>query len=76
MPADDYVRISALKKRCLALGVAVKKSEMLRAGLHALDRISDENLLIVVGAVERIKTGRPRGEKIQKREKRDRVDKK
>jgi len=67
MPANDYARIGTLKKRCLTLGLAVKKSEMLRAGLHALERISDENLIVIVGAVEQIKTGRPSGKKHAKR---------
>jgi hypothetical protein len=66
MPANDYARIASLKKRCLDLGIAVKKSELLRAGLHALEQISDANLTRVVSAVERIKTGRPLGHKLDK----------
>ena len=59
MPVIDYMLIGALKARCIGLGFAVKKSELLRAGLHVLGRISDENLAQVVAAVESVKTGRP-----------------
>ncbi len=63
MPAIDYARIGVLKDRCIGLGFAIKKSELLRAGLHVLGRISDEDLAQVVAAVESVKTGRPPGEK-------------
>ena len=44
MPARDYGLIAELKKRCRALGVDVKKSELLRAGLAALHGFDDERL--------------------------------
>jgi hypothetical protein len=66
MPVFDYELIGALKSKCIDLGVAVKKSELLRAGLHALTRISDENLAQVIAAVESVKTGRPKGKKKKK----------
>jgi hypothetical protein len=61
MPVADYEMIGALKRRCLGLGIAVKKSELLRAGLATLQRLSDESLAQVVDAVESVKTGRPPG---------------
>jgi hypothetical protein len=67
MPVGDYELIGVLKKKCIGLGIAVKKSELLRAGLHALGRISDENLTQVVAAVENVKTGRPPGKKKRKK---------
>jgi hypothetical protein len=67
MPVLDYELIGALKSKCIGLGLAVKKSELLRAGLHALTQISDENLARVVSAVERVKTGRPKGKKKRKK---------
>jgi hypothetical protein len=63
MPLADYELIGTLKQRCLGLGIAVKKSELLRAGLATLQRQSDENLARVVAAVENVKTGRPPGGK-------------
>ena len=59
MPENDYANIAALKKKCLAAGVHVKKSELLRAGLTHLTKLSNPDLLKTVNQVERIKTGRP-----------------
>ena len=66
MPAAEHQLIGALKKRCIGLGVAIKKSELLRAGL-SLVRLPDEGLAKVVAAVESVKTGRPPGKKKKKR---------
>ena len=63
MPAVDYERIAKLKKKCLALGVGVKRSELLRAGLIALESLPDTDLVRTVGKVESVKTGRPASEK-------------
>jgi hypothetical protein len=67
MPAAEHQLIGALKNRCLGLGVAIKKSELLRAGLAALVRLPDEGLAKAVAAVESVKTGRPPGKKKKKR---------
>jgi len=67
MPAAEHQLIGALKKRCIGLGVAIKKSELLRAGLASLVRLPDEALAKVVAAVESVKTGRPPGKKKKKR---------
>jgi len=67
MPAAEHQLIGALKKRCIGLGVAIKKSELLRAGLASLVRLPDEGLAKVVAAVESVKTGRPPGKKKKKR---------
>ena len=66
MPLADYALIGSLKVKCLGMGIAVKKSELLRAGLHALMQISDQNFVEVVSAVESVKTGRPPGKKRKK----------
>jgi hypothetical protein len=59
MPRNDYDKIGELKKRLQHLGVAAKKSELLRAGLHALEQLSDAQLKQRIEGVEKIKTGRP-----------------
>ncbi|AQV99008.1 hypothetical protein BJN34_34580 [Cupriavidus necator] len=59
MPEYDYGRLAELKRKCLAGGVQVKKSELLRAGLLALEALSEKRLLSVVAQVEAVKTGRP-----------------
>lgn len=63
MPRGDYELIATLKKRCIALGTALKKSELLRAGLAALQRMPDERLAEAANAVQNVKTGRPPGKK-------------
>ena len=59
MPENEYMQFAALKRRCLMAGVHVKKSELLRAGLICLIKLSDPELVNVVGRVEILKTGRP-----------------
>lgn len=67
MPRGDYELIGVLKQRCIGLGIARSKSELLRAGLTALNQLPDGNLTRVVAAVESVKTGRPRGAKKKKK---------
>lgn len=59
MPEDDYAQFAALKRKCLLAGIPVKKSELLRAGLICLSKLTDTKLLHTVGQVEILKTGRP-----------------
>ena len=78
MPIGDYERIAELKERCIRLGLAMKKSELLRAGLAALDQLPDHALKSVASGVESVKTGRPAGrkKKKKKRKKGDRARRK
>jgi hypothetical protein len=59
MPREDYEQLAVLKQRCLDAGVAVKKSELVRAALLLLASEPTEHLLAAVKAVEPVKTGRP-----------------
>lgn len=59
MPASDYELISQIKSRCLKTGTSVNKSEVLRAGLAALDAMSEKELRAVIGRLTKVKTGRP-----------------
>ncbi|MBD1997952.1 hypothetical protein H6G00_15175 [Leptolyngbya sp. FACHB-541] len=59
LPSGDYELIAALRQRCLKSAVNVNKSEVIRAGLHALNQLSDEDLLYVVDGLAKVKTGRP-----------------
>jgi hypothetical protein len=63
MPAREYARIAELKKRCLAAGVAVKKSELLRAGLAAIHELPDDRLAQAIAAVVSSRTARGSGKK-------------
>lgn len=60
MPQSDYAMIAAFKEVFLKNGMHVKKSEVLRAGLHALDNLSAAQLKKTFAALESIKTGRPK----------------
>jgi len=60
MPDADYALIGLLKKRALAGAREVKKSELLRAGLHTLQALGDEAFLSTLAAIPSVKTGRPR----------------
>ena len=62
IPKPEFEKIDALKKRALALGVSVKKSELLRAGLLILSGMSDTAFKAAVANVPVIKTGRPEAE--------------
>ena len=63
-PEQDYLKISELKKTCLAAGIHVKKGEILRAGLHLLAKLTLEELKQVVDQVEKVQTGRPSSSEI------------
>lgn len=59
IPKTEYVQIATLKKRAMDLGLEVKKSELIRAGLLLLTAASDTALRKAVGNVPTLKTGRP-----------------
>ncbi len=59
MPKDEYAVLELLKQRALGLNKAVKKSELLRAGVLALSKASDAGFLSYIDAVPNLKTGRP-----------------
>ncbi len=59
MPESEYAAIAAIKKRCLALGIAAKKSEVLRAAIFGLAKLGDEELVAAIQRLDKIKTGRP-----------------
>jgi hypothetical protein len=59
MPEPEYALIAALKKRCLSAGVPAKKSEILRAAVAYLAKLSDTSVLAAVRRLDIIKTGRP-----------------
>jgi hypothetical protein len=60
MPQNDYTKIAELKQVCLKAGVHVKKSELLRAGLNALSKLSTAQLKRLIAQMEQVKTGRPK----------------
>lgn len=59
MPEAEHAVITGLKKRCLSLDVAARKSEVLRAALAVLARLSDAEVAAAIQGLAVIKTGRP-----------------
>jgi hypothetical protein len=59
MPEAEYALIAAVKKRCIAQGVAMKKSEVLRAAIIAFAAQSDAAVTAALRSLDAIKTGRP-----------------
>jgi len=60
MPQADYELITLLKKRSLQSGIETNKSEILRAGLLALNQMTERDFLDKIETVEKVKTGRPK----------------
>jgi hypothetical protein len=59
LPKGELLQITEMKKRAMALGVEVKKSELIRAGLQALASMADTAFKKAMANVPTIKTGRP-----------------
>jgi hypothetical protein len=60
MPESDFALVGHLKERTLGFKRPVKKSELLRAGLHALAVLSDAELRKRLDALVPLKAGRPK----------------
>lgn len=63
IPGDEYELISRIKKRCMKAGVSANKSEVLRAGLAALDGMPEKELAKLFQSLTKVKTGRPAAKK-------------
>lgn len=60
IPKSEYAILTALKQRAVGLARPAKKSEILRAGVAALNALSDKAFLSALNAVPSLKTGRPK----------------
>lgn len=60
MPRTDFSLIETLKQRALNFRRPTKKSELLRAGLYALDAMDDASLHGALEALVSLKPGRPK----------------
>ncbi len=60
MPRADFSLINSLKERALTFRRPTKKSELLRAGLHALSTLPDAKLKLVLEGLVPLKAGRPK----------------
>jgi hypothetical protein len=59
MPESEHDLIAAVKKCCVAKGLAVKKSEVLRAAIIGFSAKSDTAVIAALQTLKVIKTGRP-----------------
>ena len=59
MPLSDKLLINELKIKGLSLGIDTNKSEIVRAGLQALNNLPDSKLKTILKSIPKIKTGRP-----------------
>lgn len=59
IPDGEYELISLIKKRCMKAGISASKSEVLRAGLAALDAMTEKDLARIFDGLTKVKTGRP-----------------
>ena len=60
MPSADFALIHQLKERGLGFKRAIRKSELLRAGLQALAAMDDARLMALLDRLPALKAGRPR----------------
>ena len=60
IPKSEYMVLTELKLRAAQLSRPVKKSELLRAGIGALNAMQDKAFLTALGSVPSLKTGRPK----------------
>ena len=63
IPKTEYAVLHALKARSQKMGHAVKKSELLRAGIKLMEGLSDSAFKAALQQVPVIKTGRPKSAK-------------
>jgi hypothetical protein len=60
IPKSEYAVLEGLKLRAASLTRPVKKSELLRAGIAALNTMGDKAFLSALNGVPSLKTGRPK----------------
>jgi hypothetical protein len=63
MPENEYQVLGDVKKAFLKIGISVKKSELLRAGVALIKAMEIGNLKTVIDGLPPIKAGRPKKEK-------------
>jgi hypothetical protein len=60
MPEAEYAVLSEVKKACIAAGIEVKKSQLLRVGLVLLKKTPISALKTLVEELQPLKAGRPK----------------
>ncbi|HTH44994.1 MAG TPA: hypothetical protein VL528_07925 [Oxalicibacterium sp.] len=63
MPESEYQVLGDVKKAFLKIGISVKKSELLRAGVALIKAMETAKLKTVIAGLPPIKAGRPKKDK-------------
>jgi hypothetical protein len=58
MPGHDYALIETIKLKLMKEGSLLNKGEILRAGLHALEKMDINELIALAQNIDKIKVGR------------------
>jgi len=61
LPPGESAQIDTARQRSAMTGLMVNRSEIIRAGIAALQVLDDATFLRIVSAVPKLKTGRPAG---------------
>ncbi len=61
LPPGESAQIDTARRRSAMAGLMVNRSEIIRAGIAALQVLDDATFLQVVSTVPKLKTGRPAG---------------
>lgn len=61
MPPKDYKRISDIQYEALQSAIQVNKSEIIRAGLISLQKLTENQRNQILLSLEKVKPGRPTG---------------
>ncbi len=59
MPAEDHRLFAEIQQKCLAQGISITKSEIVRAGLKYIAGLPATDLAAIVKTVPKLKIGRP-----------------
>ncbi len=59
---SDLDLLNQTKRRCLLLGIETNKSELIRAGIDSLSKLSDDKLLTILARLPKPKVGRKKPE--------------
>lgn len=60
MPEADHHLIQKLKIRCMKLGIDINRSELVRCGIKALEKMKDAELKNITNDLQKIRAGRPK----------------
>ncbi len=60
LPPADYALLEQLRNRALSVGLAINKSELVRAGLRLLSELNEADFRHLIQRVDKVKPGRPK----------------